>query len=996
MDNINVNCETKSPSEPHNYQIDRLRDDILSCPNIDPDCDAMQAALQSLEEVKQILDMKAQLGVNVNVNASANVNVNADIKSDYLSPLRKTSKKLSFHHQPLTKESAQSAFHKNYKKDQNTTHISTSINYSMNSSKSSSTSSSRSKTSIPFKIFRSIMVDLPLVSFFILTAFTTSFCHVYTNYLGPQITYMKYTDIKNRSNDLTYYHKVCPLGQMSTTNAEDLYINKDFTKEECAEHMMVHGASIYQNIISQETAQTLRDYIVDKNQKMKPDEAIGVIENKNRWSFGIGVNDHPSVSQALKEIATHDVFRPALEQIAGDNPALIEMTAITAGYGATDQFWHPDVISMGSPAKYARNFVPSYALFVTLQDTTAEMGATGVCPGTYMCGNEDATDTCEEHGFQVSGKNNIWKTGDAILMNQQNFHRGAAHVDPNAPHRVVFIITLAPRPQKRGETRMLGQGGSYSLRWDMWGHTLKDLENGPTAMTQPWTTLRALGMYKPKDADWGWDFINQHSSRAANFGTGYESYDDFADMNTVPTFLLAKYSRRMSFREFFQSCTERWRKLAAIANAIALFTYFVGFLTFGLVALAFNKNLSKRVFSGMFWTTIRLIVLYALVASTAYYIIQYWIADSIWAKEISNGSYFYSPFVVHESDEIKSLTQRPAIVINQSDVFITDRFNAKYLHSLVDTLKYSPGNMQLTSVVKGATDTFHLLSVKDKASLARTIANDTIRNGSNFVVLNDDTEWVSLSMEEAESYVANELYMNGAPLVASLDKEADFLLSFYRYGYVKSSIMARKHSSVYTNALMDTIFEKRGIPVFKILRSNDKMDVNTKQSSRTFAVAQSEVRSVSTFKRLGLHLKLSDVILNDKRKQYDRVPTALRSQFHDNIMTATPQLLREGDIVEAQYKGIHNEWYKGKIIEISQGSIIDVQYADGDTDHDLDSSNLKVFKPYAVGERVEVDRDGDFFTMKVVKVLANQKLAVKSSLNGKTIVVTEDNVRRSY
>jgi hypothetical protein len=57
---------------------------------------------------------------------------------------------------------------------------------------------------------------------------------------------------------------------------------------------------------------------------------------------------------------------------------------------------------------------------------------------------------------------------------------------------------------------------------------------------------------------------------------------------------------------------------------------------------------------------------------------------------------------------------------------------------------------------------------------------------------------------------------------------------------------------------------------------------------------------------------------------------------------------------------------------------------------------LKVFKPYAVGERVEVDRDGDFFTMKVVKVLANQKLAVKSSLNGKTIVVTEDNVRRSY
>ena len=104
------------------------------------------------------------------------------------------------------------------------------------------------------------------------------------------------------------------------------------------------------------------------------------------------------------------------------------------------------------------------------------MGATGICPGTYMCGNEDAMDTCENHGIQVSGEKNLWKAGHGMFVNQQSFHRGAAHIDPDAPHRVVFIITFSPRPMERGETRMMGKGGSYSLRWDMWGHTLKDLD----------------------------------------------------------------------------------------------------------------------------------------------------------------------------------------------------------------------------------------------------------------------------------------------------------------------------------------------------------------------------------------------------------------------------------------------------------------------------------------------------------------------------------------
>ncbi len=175
---------------------------------------------------------------------------------------------------------------------------------------------------------------------------------------------------------------------MSTTNVEDLYItigddnNDDNDNEEdnsnenndsftVDEHMMVHGVSLYRDVLQKETAKSLREYIVYKNAYLKPggggSGSINVIENAYRWSFGIGANDDRSVVQALEEIATHNVLKPALEKILGKHPALIEMTAITAGYGAVDQFWHPDVTSTGSPVKYARNFLPSYSLFITLQ-----------------------------------------------------------------------------------------------------------------------------------------------------------------------------------------------------------------------------------------------------------------------------------------------------------------------------------------------------------------------------------------------------------------------------------------------------------------------------------------------------------------------------------------------------------------------------------------------------------------------------------------------------
>lgn len=73
---------------------------------------------------------------------------------------------------------------------------------------------------------------------------------------------------------------------------------------------------------------------------------------------------------------------------------------------------------------------------------------------------------------------------------------------------------------------------------------------------------------------------------------------------------------------------------------------------------------------------------------------------------------------------------------------------------------------------------------------------------------------------------------------------------------------------------------------------------------------------------------------------------------------------------------------------------------DGELDYDLDSKNVKPFKPYQVGEIIEVnlDDEDEFFQVEVVRTLRD-RLVVKTIGNGhrnKTFNVAETSVRRFY
>jgi hypothetical protein len=159
-------------------------------------------------------------------------------------------------------------------------------------------------------------------------------------------------------------------------------------------------------------------------------------------------DNHPSVvKDMLQEVANDPLFRSSLEKIMGLEPASIEMNAITSSYGAVMQEFHTDGSPDASPMIcWARSFAPTHVMLMPLQDTSASMGATLVCPRTHFCSNlEDGklyNEVCEQYNFPIRDPDTgIWSAGTAVLMNPNAIHRGAAYTDINATalHRVVQV-----------------------------------------------------------------------------------------------------------------------------------------------------------------------------------------------------------------------------------------------------------------------------------------------------------------------------------------------------------------------------------------------------------------------------------------------------------------------------------------------------------------------------------------------------------------------------
>ena len=345
------------------------------------------------------------------------------------------------------------------------------------SSSSSSSTDNMTKSNHRFasssRTLRCLLLDLPVLLLFASWAAVYSMRTLWENYYLPLINRARRTDAQ-LLEEYTYYERYCTakdITDMTTTtvpqsNPTTATVNP--TKA-ALETLLEHGAVTLPHLLSPASVTALQSYLQHKNANIHKEEVYVVSQGYQRLSYGLEATENPAVQQALEDITSHPLLPSLLEATLGvSDPALTELTAITAYFGAEDQVIHSDTKSDGYAAQFAQTYTHTYSLFVPVQDTTADMGVTLVCPGTHYCTNDDMAVHCREsmvgvdEVFAPSNNNNndtvVWKAGDGFLFNQQVWHGGSAHTDSVHTERIMFVVSFAARPQLGTDPRQLARG----------------------------------------------------------------------------------------------------------------------------------------------------------------------------------------------------------------------------------------------------------------------------------------------------------------------------------------------------------------------------------------------------------------------------------------------------------------------------------------------------------------------------------------------------------
>ncbi len=315
------------------------------------------------------------------------------------------------------------------------------------------------------------------------------------------------------------------LCEVSTNTSEDLLINDTFSVEEALDLVRDHGAGIFESIVTKETAQALKDYAVKANHELTK---LFVISRRHRHHIQLP-HTEPCVQDLLKEVASHPLLRPVLDNLLGPSSSLMSLSIVSSEYGAKDQTFHPD--SAYSYHGYPSLIVPEWTVSVALQDTTREMGATGICAGTHDCywpltmrtseaeaEYEKAHSTGEFAGSleeftslhrSPCNVTAVMKQGDAFLYSSDLIHAGRAHTDPDAPMRSQVFITLAGSRTSRHDKRELPIGNLWTLNRDMWGQTIDDFT---TMNEQPWRPWHSVGLFHGKTNVIPWNYWDTAST----------------------------------------------------------------------------------------------------------------------------------------------------------------------------------------------------------------------------------------------------------------------------------------------------------------------------------------------------------------------------------------------------------------------------------------------------------------------------------------------------
>ena len=694
---------------------------------------------------------------------------------------------------------------------------------------SSSSSSSFRLSTIAILVF----LDLPYFIAFLFLLGSTIVYDYEQNYIEPQLKTLRWTT-RRAASENTYYTRMCTATDASATTPEELLIRDDMKPNEIVDSMLTHGISIFPHLITPATAKVLRETIIEHN---TIEDNFGVISNKHRYSYGIRLEQHPIVRQAAKEIVTSPQLAAALPPLMGQSPAIYKFHAITSSAGAADQYFHWDVKAEASSVQYSRSFAPIYSLFIPLQDTPVTMGPTELCPGSHVC--SAGTAFCQTTSFQpllyptnATTMEPVWPLGYGALMNQQMTHRGRAH--EGGPDRVVFILALTPQPlHNKLETRNLSLGGAYAVHWTQWGHTIQDFLTD--TMYQPIKTLRSLGLYKPRHAAWGRDFVMTFLTKVAND----ELYDE-DDLEYVvkhrftwfPRFLLPPLPAKVDENEdgdsddyidYSMQAFEYFRAMMVnVRNAsrriyvtFALPVYLGCYLLMFLIHALRSRRQHRRNHSPLrsdHWPAgaAKKVLLLHMGLGVAFWLLQRRIASRPSSRHIRAGRLFTVPWLnLHGPNS-------PATLPWVQDVLLQDDFQSDYMASYTRFLEVGhPGNRSWKQqFVRRYSSGYTTLPHTVQSVLVDTVRRWILESQQGrFLTKNYENQWTRLSDAAARRFVHAELVRWDDNLKDQLVQQVAFLRSETKFGTFRDTALHRLHIPQYLNYWDDRFLRSSSLAV---------------------------------------------------------------------------------------------------------------------------------------------------------------------------------------
>ena len=648
-------------------------------------------------------------------------------------------------------------------------------------------------TSASFTILSGLLECL-VGLFFLLFALTWTLQYAYHTYGVPQLHNLNWEPIIDVENNLvvlnkeaSYYHRHCTRHEQTAHSTDELILDPaHHTSSLAADQILLHGAGVFPEAVPASTAMKLRDYIL-QHREAKDGVFSGIIQPEKRATWGFTPNEDPIVQEFLHELWTHNpLLKNTLEELLGNDPAIVEFNHITSSYGAVAQHWHSDTGHVVASTQYIRNSMPSYSLFVPLQNTTASMGATSICPGSHMCSSGPRL-YCQNDGFQLFQENQEgWPQGWAFVYNNVMQHRGAAHIDPHAPDRALLIMTLTSRPRhsvpRFVETRFIPD--HFFNQWFQWGHTLSDFGKPQHYMKEPFQTLRSLGIYKPNHRNWGWDLTSFYlqliqnadhdesvgGSQLQNFLTTYSWLEQ------LPDALKGERDDGLDMKEqwlyYFRTLLEKWNRMAAIGYASALSLYLLS----GLLRWWKSKPGTRASF-------LRLILFHVVVAGLLY-AKRVSLEKTSWARNIKRNILY--------SVQGPMGPELPGTLPLRNDVLVTgEEFSSEYLGAHRRLLDQAhPGNRRWRTMLLNHSQGYHQLRSQLRYTLAENLVHWNLETQSRILVKNLNGEWADPGLLRAIDYAQKELTRASSPVAGYIVTWIDYMLAESRYGYWRDASMS--------------------------------------------------------------------------------------------------------------------------------------------------------------------------------------------------------------